>query len=86
MNKNLTKEFIIRTVGIKSVDWLATLNSVQYYVLKYGVTWIGFLGALLNFIVLVLSSIIYLKTKKKNQKPAFFYIGMLSLFDFLMES
>ena len=84
MNTTLTDEFIFAAAGNTSVEHLLNLRNVQNFYLTYLMPWIGSIIFITNMVVAVLCAIIYSKTKKKNHKPAFVFIGVLSFFDMLV--
>jgi hypothetical protein len=66
------------------VERLLNLRAVQSFTGTFILPWLGSITVIINLVVLVLSGVIYSKTKKINHKPAFLFIGMLSLFDMLV--
>ena len=84
MNTTLNQQFIFGAVGNASVQHLLNLRNIQNYFVIYLMPWIGSITFVTNMVVAVLCAIIYSKTKKKNHKPAFVFIGVLSLFDMLV--
>jgi len=46
--------------------------------------WMGTIAVVTNHIVVLLSIAIYMKTKKKNHKPAFVFIGFLAFIDIVI--
>ena len=80
MNITLTSQYLMRIVGNRSAQWLLNINSAEQFTLAYIQPWLGLIAAMPNIVVLILCIIIYVKTSKKNHKPAFAYIGVLSLF------
>ena len=84
MNTTLNDEFIFAAAGDASVQQLLNLRNVQTFYVTYLMPWIGSITCLTNMVVAVLCAIIYSKTKKKNHKPAFVFIGVLSFFDMLI--
>ena len=84
MNIKISREFIENTLGNDSLlQTLATLE-VNDAIVYYVIPWLGTLTALLNFVVVFFCVVIYLKTKRKNHKPAFVFIGFLASMDSLL--
>ena len=84
MNTTLNNEFIFAAAGNTSVEQLLNLRNVQDFYVTYLMPWIGSITFITNMSVFFLCAIIYSKTKKKNLKPAFVFIGVLSFFDMLV--
>jgi DMSO reductase anchor subunit len=84
MNTTLNNDFIFGAAGNTSVEQLLNLRNIQNFYVTYLMPWIGSITFITNMVVAVLCAIIYSKTKKKNHKPAFVFIGVLSFFDMLV--
>jgi tellurite resistance protein TehA-like permease len=84
LNLILNNQFIIETVGIATVEQHIRFRSALYFVGKYIMPFAGIVIFITNMVVSILSAIIYAKTKKKNHKPAFVFIGILSCYDMLV--
>ena len=84
MNIEISREFIENTLGNGSLLQTLTLLEVNDAVLYYVIPWLGTLTALLNFVVAFFCLVIYLKTKRKNHKPAFVFIGFLASIDIIL--
>ena len=80
----LNKQFILDTLGSSSFERLLTLESIKSSIFIYIKPFVASIGTMLNMVVFLLSIAIYTKTKKKNHKPAFLYIGVLAFFDMVM--
>ena len=78
----------ITCTGTLTLATYSYLNRDNELTLNY--SWTGFIpllaimSCITNMLVCVLCANIYTKTKKKNHKPAFVFIGVLSLFDMLV--
>ena len=83
MNLTLNNQFLFSSVGNESAETLLNLITSNTVIETFIRPWMAFLTIITNMVVSVLSAIIYLKTKKKNHKPAFVFIGFLALFDML---
>ena len=80
LNITINKDFLKESVGQDSM--LQVLMIIEIItILSYVIPWMGIIVVLTNLIVLVLSIAIYMKTKKKNHKPAFVFIGFLAAID-----
>ena len=80
----MNNEFLFEIIGNKSVQRLLHLKSVQSSILTFVIPWVAIITVITNMLVFVLCAVIYSKTKKKNHKPAFVFIGVLSFFDMLI--
>lgn len=80
----LNSQFVFDTIGISTVEWLRSIDSVRGSILTYLQPGVASITGFLNLLVFVLCIVIYLKTKKKSHKPAFIYIGFLAFFDMLL--
>eukprot|EP00092_Neocalanus_flemingeri_P003706 GFUD01003982.1.p1 GENE.GFUD01003982.1~~GFUD01003982.1.p1 ORF type:complete len:454 (+),score=45.61 GFUD01003982.1:460-1821(+) len=78
---NITNEFLFTSVGHQSAERLLHLKSAKSFIGTFIIPWVAVITIITNMVVSILSAIIYLKTKKKNHKPAFVFIGFLALFD-----
>ena len=84
MNTTLNNDFIFAAAENTSVEHLLNLRNIQNFYVTYLIPWIGAITFITNMVVAVLCATIYSKTKKKNHKPAFVFIGVLSFFDMLV--
>ena len=81
MNITISKKYIEKTIGNVYMLRLQTLFKINDAILWYVLPWMGTIASVANVIVLLFCMVIYLKTKKKNHKPAFVFIGFLAVVD-----
>ena len=81
LNITISKDFLQETVGQDSLFQLLMIIDIITILSNNVIPWIGLIAVVTNFIVFVLSIAIYMKTKKKNHKPAFVFIGFLAAID-----
>ena len=81
MNITISKDFIRETIGEESLFQLYMMLKINSFIQKYVIPVMGPLVCVTNLIVVALSIIIYIKTKKKNHNPAFVFIGFLAAID-----
>ena len=60
------------------------LVDISDAILFYVIPWVATIVVVANMLVAILCAIIYLKTKKRNHKPAFVFIGFLALIDVIL--
>ena len=84
LNLTLNNQFIIEAVGITTIEQHIRFRSALNFVGKYIMPFAGIVIFITNMVVTILSAIIFAKTKKKNHKPAFVFIGILSCYDMLV--
>jgi hypothetical protein len=84
MNIEISREYIENTLGNESLLQTLTTLEVHDAILYYVIPWLGAITGLSNFIVVFFCLVIYLKTKRKNHKPAFVFIGFLASIDSIM--
>ena len=84
MNVTLNNQLIMESLGYKSALQLTKLRDFQNFFGAYIMPWVASIILVTNMLVSILSAIIYSKTKKRNHKPAFVFIGFLSFFDMLV--
>ena len=83
MNLTLNNQFIFDNLGNEKLQQLRNMGTVDN-IFPYILPWIAVISCITNMLVCVLCAIIYTTTKKKNHKPAFVFIGVLSFFDMLV--
>ena len=84
MNISINKDYIGKVIGNETFEMFITVSNVQATILTYILPWLATITVVTNIVVCVLCLGIYTKTKKKNHKPAFVFIGFLALIDFLL--
>ena len=84
MNISISKLYIEKVLGNETLNQFLTVSIVNAAILTYLEPWIATITMVTNLVVCLLCLGIYLKTKKRNHKPAFFFIGFLALIDFLL--
>ena len=77
MNISITKEYLRKVLGNETLDQFLTVSSFNTAILP----WIATIVVVTNLLVCFLCLGIYLKTKRRNHKPAFVFIGFLALID-----
>ena len=83
-NQTLNKDLIIKTLSNGTLEKLRTFRTLRLGSNCYLQPPAGLITLVLNFVVFLLCFVIYSKTKKKNHKPAFLYIGFLAFFDMVI--
>ena len=83
MNLTLNNQFIFDNLGYDRVHRTIRMQIVTD-VFRYIIPLVAIMSCITNMLVCVLCANIYTRTKKKNHKPAFVFIGVLSLFDMLV--
>ena len=81
MNISITKEYLRKVLGNQTLDQFLTVSSFNTAIVKYFLPWIAAIVVVTNLLVCFLCLGIYLKTKRRNHKPAFVFIGFLALID-----
>ena len=81
MEVKIDQEYIAMVVGDDNLQAYLHLVDISDAILFYVIPWVATIVTMANMLVALLCSIIYLKTKKKNHKPAFVFIGFLALID-----
>ena len=81
MNIEISREYIENTLGNDSLLQTLKILEVNDAILYYVIPWMGTITVLSNFTVIFFCVVIYLKTKRKNHKPAFVFIGFLASID-----
>ena len=81
MNLSISKGYIRETIGNDSLLQILKIINVNDAILYYVIPWMGTITVLSNFTVIFFCVVIYLKTKRKNHKPAFVFIGFLASID-----
>ena len=84
MNITISKNYIQKTISNVYMSRLLTLFKINDAILWYVLPWMGSIASVANVIVLFFCMVIYMKTKKKNHKPAFVFIGFLASMDSLL--
>ena len=84
MNIKISRKFIKSTLGDDSLLETLTILEVHDAILYYVLPWLGTITALSNFVVAFFCVVIYLKTKRKNHKPAFVFIEILESIDSIL--
>jgi hypothetical protein len=84
MNISISKEYIQKAIGNDSLLQILRIIEMNDALLNYVIPWLGTITILSNFTVIFLCVVIYLKTKRKNHKPAFVFIGFLASIDSLV--
>ena len=84
MNITINKDFLQESVGQDSLFQVHMIIEINNAILSYVAPWLGTITVVTNHIVVLLSIAIYMKTKKKNHKPAFVFIGFLAFIDIVI--
>ena len=72
-------DYITMVVGKENMRAYLHLVDISDAILFYVIPWVATIAAVANMLVALLCATIYLKTKKKNHKPVFVFIGFLAL-------
>ena len=80
----IDKAFIANVVGDDNLQAYLNLAELSDAILFYVIPWVASIAVVANILVALPCGIIYLKTKKKNHKPAFVFIGFLALIDVIL--
>ena len=84
MNLSISKVYIEQVLGNETFDQFQTVSDVNAAIVTYVVPWIASITVIINLAVCLLCLGIYLKTERRNHKPAFVFIGFLALIDTLL--
>ena len=84
MEISISKGYIEKTIGNYSLMRILQILEVNNASLHYVIPWLGIIIVLSNFLVVFFCAVIYLKTKRKNHKPAFVFIGFLAIIDIIL--
>ena len=84
MNITINVKYVEDIIGAESLNQLLTIITINKYVLWYIVPWLSTIVVVMNMLVVILCSLIYVKTGRNNHKPAFVFIGTLALADVLL--
>ena len=84
MNVTISKDFIRETIGHDFLSNLLLIIRMNDSILNYVIPWMGTIVYVTNLIVMFFCIVIYLKTKRKNHKPAFVFIGFLAAIDSIL--
>ena len=80
----IDKAYIANVVGDDNLQAYLNLAEISDAILFYVIPWVATIAVVANILVALPCGIIYLKTKKKNHKPAFVFIGFLALIDVIL--
>ena len=81
MNITISKDFVRETVGDESLLQVFMIMEISNSIQNYVIPLMGPVASVSNLIVVFLCIVIYIKTQKKNHKPAFVFIGFLAAID-----
>ena len=84
MNITINVKYVEDIIGAESLNQLLTIITINKYVLWYIVPWLSTIVVVMNMLVVILCSLICVKTGRNNHKPAFVFIGTLALADVLL--
>ena len=84
MNITIDMEYVEGVIGGESFEQFLIIVSINYTILKYFIPWVATITVVINMMVAILCSIIYLKTKRRCHEPTFVFIGFLAIFDVLV--
>ena len=76
--------YIANVVGNDNLKEYLNQVEISDAILFYVIPWVATIAVVANILVALPCGIIYLKTKKKNHKPAFVFIGFLALIDVIL--
>ena len=80
----IDKTYIAEVVGGDNLNAYLNLVDISDIITFNVVPWFATIAVFANIMVALPCGIIYLKTKKKNHKPAFVFIGFLALIDIIL--
>ena len=84
MELTIDRAYVAKVVGNQRLEKYLTIVDISDSIFFYLIPWVATITIITNMLVTILCAIIYLKTKKKNHKPAFVFIGFVALMDVIL--